>query len=96
MQVMAWNTRLRRDILVKSDRLFMTYALELRIPFLAKQLTNHEKINKNKHQSYFVRRLKISFYFIFIKPLKKHIPNSLNMNFITRLNRSYVLQVVNI
>lgn len=55
MQVIDFNTWLRGDILVKSDRLFMAHALELRVPFLdphvltvAKQLTTREKINKKQ------------------------------------------------
>ncbi len=55
MQMIDLNTWLRGDILVKSDRLSMAHALELRVPFLdpkvltvAKQLTTREKVNQKQ------------------------------------------------
>ena len=55
MQMIDLHTWLRGDILVKSDRLSMAHALELRVPFLdqkvfqlAKQLTTNEKIGQNQ------------------------------------------------
>lgn len=55
MQMIDLKTWLRGDILVKSDRLSMAHALELRVPFLdqkvfqlARQLTTSEKIGPSQ------------------------------------------------
>ena len=54
MQYVDFNTWLTGDILVKADRMSMAHSLELRVPFLDKEvmkvaskLTLEEKINGN-------------------------------------------------